>query len=380
MATRFAFFYAALFLVIGILMPFWPAWFASRGLDAGEISLLISIGIWIRVIASPVLAHWADRSGAHRAIMLVAATGAAGCFALFDYVNSFWVVLPLNIVASVLFMALIPLGENLASRSSRSHGFDYGRVRLWGSVAFILSAYAGGVLIEELGDSIIPWMVVACVVGTSLAVSRLPRRLAGRQDRPRFPLGSLLRNRNFLIFLLAASCIQASHAILYVFGTIHWRAAGLSDVVIGALWAEGVAAEIVLFAFSGAVVRRIDPLKLMAIAACAGLVRWTVLAETTDVAMLVAVQWLHGLTFGAAHLAAMFHMLRTIPDQLSASAQSLYSGLAVGLVMGLVMLGGGYLYEAVGAAAFHAMTLLSAGGGVVVAWLAVRARRETALL
>ena len=139
--------------------------------------------------------------------------------------------------------------------------------------------------------------------------------------------------------------------------------------MIGALWAEGVIAEIILFAFSGAVVARVNPIRLMWIAAVAGIVRWAILAGTTDVTVLFATQWLHGLTFGAAHLAAMHYMLRTVPEHMSASAQSLYSGFAIGLVMGLMMLVTGWLYDAHGGGAFYAMIALSAAGGLTAIWL-----------
>ena len=97
--------------------------------------------------------------------------------------------------------------------------------------------------------------------------------------------------------------------------------------------------------------------------------RWTILAGTTDIAMLFATQWLHGLTFGAAHLAAIHYMLRTVPENMSASAQSLYSGFAIGLFMGLMMLVTGWLYEGYGGGAFYAMIALSAAGGLAAVWL-----------
>ena len=370
MAARYSFYYAAVFLAIGIHVPFWPAWLAHRGLDAGEISLILSVAIWVRAFANPFIAHFADRSGAHRRIILISAAGSVGAYALIGAADGFPALFGLNLLATSLFMALIPLGENLASRSAATHGFDYGRVRLWGSIAFIAAAWAGGFAIDFAGDGAILWMLLSALACAAIAGSRLPR--PRRRGAARFPALVLLRSKTFLIFILAVSLLQASHAVLYLFSTLHWRSAGIPDSAIGALWAEGVAAEILLFAFSGAAAARLGPVRLMLIAAAAGLVRWTVLAESTDLAALAAVQWLHGLTFGAAHLAAIHYMLRTVPEDMSASAQSLYSGFAVGLAMGLAMLAGGRLFDAFGGGAFHAMTALSVGGGLAAVWLGRR--------
>jgi len=373
MAARFSFYYAAIFLAVGIHLPFWPAWLKFRGLDAAEISLILSVGVWIRAFANPFIAHFADRSGANKKIIMIAAGGGVVTYALFGIADGFWMLFVVNVAASAMFMALIPLGENLASRASVEHGFDYGRVRLWGSITFILAAYAGGWVVEETGDAAILWMIVAAMIAAFIAGFGLPERPTrdpATVPDVRFPAFALLRQKRFLVFIAAVSLLQSSHAVLYVFGTIHWRDAGIADDVIGALWAEGVIAEIILFAFSGAVVARVSPIRLMYISAAAGVVRWAILANTTDLTTLFATQWLHGLTFGAAHLAAMHHMLRTVPERMSASAQGLYSGFAIGLVMGLMMLVTGWLYAGYGGEAFYAMTLLSAAGGAVALWLA----------
>ena len=379
MATRFSVYYAAIFLAIGIHLPFWPAWLEFRGLSAAEIALILSVGVWIRAFANPLIAHFADRSGAHKKIIMISAAGGVFTYALFGLAEGFWTLFLINILASAMFMALIPLGENLASRASVEHGFNYGRVRLWGSITFILAAYVGGWVVERIGDAVILWMIVAAMIAAFIASCSLPERSARDPQKAsdaRFPAFTLMRQRQFLIFILSVSLLQSSHAVLYVFGTIHWRSAGISDALIGVLWAEGVVAEIILFAFSASVLARLTPIKLMWIAAIAGLLRWTILGSSTDITVLFATQWLHGLTFGAAHLAAIHFILRTVPENMSASAQSLYSGFAIGLVMGLMMLVTGWLYDTYGGGAFYVMILLSAGGGGGAFLLATLVRRE----
>jgi PPP family 3-phenylpropionic acid transporter len=142
--------------------------------------------------------------------------------------------------------------------------------------------------------------------------------------------------------------------------------------VIGALWAEGVIVEVLLFAFSGAVVARLGPKRLWAIAIAAALVRWTVTGTTTHIVALVLAQALHGLTFGATHLAAMHFILRAVPPELSGTAQSLYSGPAVAVTTGIATLVAGWLYKFDGGWAFHAMAGTSLLAGV--AWLALVCR------
>lgn len=369
MAARFSVYYAAIFLAVGINLPFWPAWLKHRGLDPAEISLILSVGTWIRALANPMIAHFADRSGAHKKIIMISAGGGVIAYSLFPLADGFWPIFAVNILASAMFMSLIPLGENLASRASETYRFDYGRVRLWGSITFILASYVAGWVIEGTGDAAILYLMIGAMAAAFLAGFGLPPRKARASLHVRFPAIALLRRRSFIVFILAVSLLQSSHATVYLFGTIHWREAGVSDTVIGALWAEGVIAEILLFAYSGAIVRRFGPIRLMYLAAIAGAVRWGVLANTTDIAALAAVQWLHAFTFGAAHLAAIHYMLQKIPEQMSATAQGLYSGLATGVIMGLTMLAAGGLFETSPGAAFYAMIALSGAGGLAAVWL-----------
>ena len=136
--------------------------------------------------------------------------------------------------------------------------------------------------------------------------------------------------------------------------------------VLGALGAEGGIAEVALFAASKRVFARMTPLSLLAVAAAAGVARWTVLGSTTALPALIAVQGLHAFTFGATHLAAMHQIARTVPAAHGATAQSFYSSFAGGLSMAAAMLVSGWLYAGFGGLAFFAMAGVSLAGGLAI--------------
>ncbi|MDX1711362.1 MAG: MFS transporter, partial [Rhodovibrionaceae bacterium] len=258
----------------------------------------------------------------------------------------------------------------------KTQGFDYGRIRLWGSITFIAGVLVAGELLDFFeGAEPILICVLAGLALTVLASLMLPQQGAdaeARQDRT--SVLRLLGDRVLLRFLCAAALLQASHAGYFLFSALHWRAAGLSGGTIGLLWAEGVVAEIVLFWLGGKAIARIGPRRLLMLAALGGLARWSVLALTADVAALAAVQWLHAATFGMAHLGTVHFIAHRAPPGLQATAQSLNSALAAGLAMGLSMLASGWLFERYDALAFFAMAAMSLAGGLL-AW-SVSARRS----
>ena len=188
------------------------------------------------------------------------------------------------------------------------------------------------------------------------------------------PLRGLLRQKLFLLFMLSGALAQSSHAMLYAFGSLHWQSIGIPDPVIGLLWAVGVVAEIALFAVSNRAVRLCGPIGLLLAGAAAGILRWTATAFTADLAILLALQVLHGLTFGAAHLGAMHFIARAVARPWSATAQVLYSAASGGVGLGLGLLVAGQLYARFGFLSMLAMALVSTLALAGFVWLALRWR------
>ncbi len=155
----------------------------------------------------------------------------------------------------------------------------------------------------------------------------------------------LVRAPLFLLFLLAASLIQASHALYYSFGTLNWRAQGIPDGAIGMLWSVGVVAEVALFAVSGRVIAYCGTARLLMLAGLAATLRWGVMAIDPPLWATALLQTLHAMSFGAAHLAAIHFLTHAVPEDRAATAQGLYAAMVAGLVLGPVTIASGPLYR-----------------------------------
>ncbi len=370
-AARLAGYYAAIFFVLGVYLPFWPVWLSAEGLTAAQIGLLMATGPWIAVVASPLAGRLADRLGRRRPIVIgLSILFTAAYCALFG-LQGFWAILAVMCVAGLAQAPLVPLTDSLTLFAQARGRADYGRVRLWGSFAFIVASLVVGRLLSDLPEQAILWVIVFGAVAMVLAAFAVPEiRPDGSHAGPG-PFAALLGNRTFLVFLGVAVVLLASHAVYYAVGSLHWRRAGVDPTVIGLLWAEGVVAEIVLFAYGRKALAKVGPVGLLAICAVAGLVRWPALALTTDVGWLILFQALHGLTFGAAHLGGMAFIGRAVPEALSGTAQGLYTAVVAGLGLGTMLAVAGVLYQGWGGDAFLAMAVLS-GAGLVGALVLYR--------
>jgi PPP family 3-phenylpropionic acid transporter len=361
-AIRLALFYGAIFIIVGIQLPFWPLWLKWRGMTAEEIGFILACASGIRALTNPLIAHFADRRGERKRPIILLTWATFATFALFSVTHGVWGLVAVSLLLGIVSSASFPMIETLAIQTSAEHKFDYGRVRLWGSVTFIIAALLGGRLLIGTPEPIILWLILGGCALTVMAAHGLPDTRSPPAERHHIPVVRILSDRSFVVFFCASAMLTASHAVYYAFASLHWRSHGIGADLIGWLWAEGVIAEIALFAFSGAIVRAVGPGRLIVLSAVAGVIRWTLTAATTDLAALFIVQLLHAFTFAAMHLGAMHFMLRAAPAQFGATVQSLASGLSSGVAMGTAMALSGWLYARLGGGAFLVMAALSAGG------------------
>jgi MFS transporter, PPP family, 3-phenylpropionic acid transporter len=184
----------------------------------------------------------------------------------------------------------------------------------------------------------------------------------------------LLRDPAFVAVLVAASLIQASHAVYYGFSALQWRALGLDGTAIAALWALGVLAEIVLFALQGRLPPFFSPQMLLIVGALGGAVRWSAMAANPPVALLPVLQLLHAASFGATHLGTLGFLAAKAPPGQAATAQG-HIAIAVGTTMAAATALSGVLYGAFGSLAYAAMALAAVAGGGA-AYIANRAARR----
>lgn len=387
--VRVGIFFGALFLIYGVHLPFLPLWLEWRGLTAAEISVLVALPYLLRVAVSPTTAFFADRSGQHRLFILALSWLTVAMTLLLSQLDGFYWMLGAAVGLSLAMTTIMPLTEVVAVRGVRLHGCDYGRMRLWGSLTFILASSLAAWLIGRNGVGIVIWLVLAGCVLTVVAALLLPEgKGTGSSGRPHTasPVSDagagdrvldlaavygLIRSPVFVLVLLACGTVQAAHATYYAFGSIHWARQGIAAELIGLLWAVGVFAEVALFAWSGAVYRRLSAVALMIIAAVASVVRWSVMAFDPATGVLFALQLTHALTFGASHLAAIRFISESVDVSLAGTAQALYATIAMGAAMGAATLLSGTFYPDLAGRTYMLMSAVSAIG-LVAAILVMR--------
>ncbi|NDH60248.1 MAG: MFS transporter [Alphaproteobacteria bacterium] len=363
---RLAGYGAAYFFAAGAFMSYWPVWLRDRGVTDTEIGTLFMSRQIISVIATLSVGWIAHRLGGPRGVMVTLGLAAAVMIVAYDFSTSFFAIFIVTMIWGFMWSPPMPLYDGVLVIETKRHGLDYARVRMWSSVAFIGGTFVAGIAVERYGP---PWVLYVGMAGIvllaplALLLPAAPPPVATvGKAHASLKVGDLVRQPAFILFLMATGLCSASHSVLYSFGTLTWRAAGIDDVTISALWAESVAIEIVLMLFGGWLLARLGVCGLIALGLAAGMVRWTAMAFTTELWVLVLLQALHSCTFAACHLGAMAFLQRALPAHGAAIGQSLYYALGTGATQAVVYQFSGLLYAQYGQHAFLAMALVSTIG------------------
>jgi PPP family 3-phenylpropionic acid transporter len=300
---------AILFLPVGLHLPYFPVWLAARGLSDGEIATVIAAPMVMRVLATPIIAALADRLGIALVLSACAMTMLAGYCGL-DVVEGFAAIFLGALVVALAMGAMLPLADALTLNEIRrvdalgQRSIAYGHIRVWTSVGVLTMMLLSGRIVGIFpGERIIFALTLVALAPVCVAVlAALKLKKAGPWRAPEGGrmTADAARLRLAIICIAAAALIQASHAEVYSFGTIHWRQAGLSSDFIGAAWAIGVASESLLFLlmarFFGAEKNAIG---LLMIGGLGAALRWWAMSADPEPWRLIALQAMHGLSFGA---------------------------------------------------------------------------------
>jgi len=333
-------FYWCYFSALGALLPYWPLYLRSLGFGARRLGELMALLAISRVIAPYAGGFLSDHFGHKIAIIRISAWLAFVAFLGITVAHSFTAVGAVMVVFSFFWYATLP---PLEASTLASHGDHYGRIRLWGSIGFIMAVLGLGPSLDRWGSSILIPVIALLLLGLWLTTLRLPSPDAHR-SKPQ-PLN--LRP-GLIPFLLACFLMQVSYGPYYTFYTLYLTHYDYSKVTIGLLWALGVICEVLVFWQAGRLFAHFRERSLLAFTFALAVLRWVLIACFPHSWPLLALaQTFHAFTFGLYHTVAVRLAARYTGPGSKARAQAYYgtaagAGAAVGAALS------GYLWVFLG--------------------------------
>ncbi|ALB55860.1 Probable 3-phenylpropionic acid transporter [Cronobacter universalis NCTC 9529] len=353
--------YFTYFFSYGIFLPFWSVWLAGVGVAPETIGLLLGSGLIARFLGSLLLApRVKDPSRLVFALRLLALLTLVFALGFWFGHQTAWLFVVL-VGFNLFFSPLVPLTDALAATWQRQIAMDYGRVRLWGSLAFVIGSALTGKLVSVYDYrailALLSLGVASMLIGMLLKPSVMPQGEARHNEAAGWPVWRKLMIENWR-FLACVSLLQGAHAAYYGFSAIYWQSKGYSASVVGYLWSLGVVAEIIIFALSKRLFSRFGARDLLLLSGVLGIIRWGLMGWTTALPWLIVAQILHCGSFSICHLAAMRYIAAREGSEVI-RLQSVYSAVAMGGGIAVMTVFAGFLYQHLAGGVFWVMTLVA---------------------
>ncbi len=362
---RLSGFYFFYFAFVGAMSPFWGLYLQSLAFNAFQIGVLMSLLQVMRIFAPNIWGHIADRTGRRTAIVQVAALGSVLAFAGVFVGDSFWWLFAVMAALGFFWSASLPLVEAMTLSHLGERTDAYGRIRLWGSVGFIVMVVGLGYAFNTVSIDWLPWAVLAVMLG----IAAFARVIPEAEILP-YPTdlhsGWAIVKRPEVASLLAASMLMAvTHGPYYTFYSIYLVDHGYDKSTVGWLWALGVLCEIGIFLIVPRIFARVTPRQLILASFALAVLRFLLIAWGVESAWLVwGAQTLHAFTFGTYHAAAVALIHQHFRGRHQARGQALYTSLSFGVGGTIGGLASGLTWDTLGSA----WTFTLAAGSAALAW------------
>lgn len=364
------------FAFVGAYLPYFGLYLASIGLDASQIGMLMSVGQLTRMLVPAAWGWLSDRSGRRGSWIKGSLAAATAAFGGYLWTESFLALLLVSVVLHLFWSASLPLVEALTFAHLGRAADRYGRIRLWGSIGFILAVGGIGWLLEGRPLRDLLWHAWA-LLGMTLAISFRLTENDGGGARALDDAARDFRDPRVVALLVAGFGMAAAHGPLYVFYSIHLAEAGYDTAQIGLLWSLGVIAEILVFVAMPRLNRDHSVRTILLVCFFLAVLRFLFIGWLVDMLVaLVFAQVLHGATFGAHHAATVGALNRWFSPAHQGKVLALYGSLSFGGGGMLGALLSGALWDAAGAAITFTVGAAFAALGLV--FVALRVPAESA--
>jgi len=374
---RLSAFYFFYFASLGALVPFWGLYLKDLGYSALEIGQLMAILLATKIVAPNIWGWLADRSGRHMAIVRSASLLSILVFLGVFAVTGFWGLALVMGLFSFFWNASLPQVEAVTFNHLREQIHRYAKVRLWGSVGFILSVAGLGLALEWWETGLVPAVVLVLYLGIWLSSLTVPEAGNDTHHAEQGSIIALLLRPEVLAFFVACFMLQASHGVYYAFYSLYLEEYGYAKPLIGALWALGVVAEVLVFIVMHRLLQRWGARRVLIASLILTALRWLLIGGFPEqLWILISAQILHAASFGTFHAAAIHLVHHYFTGRFQGRGQALYSSLSFGAGGALGSLMGGYLWSDAGPQVAFVVSAVGAMVGTVAAWVWVDRERR----
>lgn len=366
---RLSGFYFFYFASLGALIPYWGLYLDSIGFNASDIGSLMAIIMATKIISPNIWGWIADHTGRRMAIVRLGSLAAAVSFFGVFFTEQFWWLAVVMLLFSFFWNAALPQFEATTFNYLKTETHRYSSIRLWGSIGFIIAVWGLGEIFNTMGVGQLPFVLLILFFGIWITSLLVPEEAAGHMQLDHEPLRKLLLHPAVIGLLVSCFLMQASHGAYYTFYSIYMKDFGYSLWLIGAMWAVGVIAEVLVFLGMHRLVPRFGLKPLLIFSLVLASIRWVLIGLFPQYGIVLFIaQCLHAASFGIYHATAIQLVHTYFKGKHQGKGQALYSSLSFGAGGAVGSFLSGYAWEDIGGSMTFIISALASLLAVFIAW------------
>ena len=368
--SRFYFFY---YFFVGSFVPYWGIYLQSENFSPSSIGILLSLFQISRIVAPNFWGWLADHTG-HRVkwIKLTSFLGLIGFIGVFWAKGFFWIFLVMSAL-SLFTSSTLPLAESLTLAHLATTDGHYSRIRLWGSIGFIVASLFLGYLIDFQGINILLWVLLIAQAIIFFLSNTIPETQDIQDKTNDLSIWKIIKTPSVISLLIGCTLMVSAHGVLYNFYSIYLKDHGYSSGTIGWLWAVGVICEILIFMAMPKILQRYSLKAILLMSLFLGVIRFILIGASPDhLYLLFIAQMFHAATFGSFHAASIEVIAYYFKGRNQTRGQAIYNSVAYGIGGTIGGLGGGYLIQYLGGQLGFMIAAISPLIGFVVIWFGLK--------
>ncbi len=346
---RLSRFYFSYYFFVGAFVPYWGLYLQSEHFSAADIGILMSLFQISRIFAPNFWGWLADHTGKRAQwIKLTSFLGLCGFMAVFWAHGFFWLFFVMAAL-SLFTSSTLPLAESLTLAHLATTNGHYSRIRMWGSLGFIVASVVLGFVIDASDIKSILWFLLLVQMTLFVLSYTLPDPKLVAHENDHFSIWQVIKHPNVIALLIGCSLMVTAHGVLYNFYSIYLSQHGYSKGTIGLLWAVGVVCEIGIFMLMPKIMNRYSLKTILITSLALAVLRFSLIGAAIDhLWLLILAQSLHAATFGSFHAASVEVITQFFKGRHQAKGQAIYNSVAYGIGGTIGGISGGYALQYLG--------------------------------
>lgn len=367
---RLSGFYFFYFALVGALFTYWGVYLQEAGYSITQIGGVMASLMATKVVAPNIWGWLADKTQKRLAIVRLGAFLTVVIFAAVLLQPDFPGLLMIVISFSFFWNAILPQQEVLTLNHLKKHPHWYSRIRVWGSIGFVLTSAGLGFFFDRFPIDWLPYillLIMVCIWLSTQGLYELPAT-SYESGGPGF-LTQLFRS-HVVVFFTVCFLMQVTHGPYYAFFLIYLEDYGYSKFDVGLLIGLGVLAEVVIFLTMHRLMERFTIRYMAGVCFVLAALRWWLIAAFPDLAWVITLaQLAHAATFGVFHAICIHLVHHYFSPQCAGQAQALYSALSFGAGGAIGAFFAGLIWDSLGPQnTFLVAAFLAAGTALLAFW------------